>query len=373
MFFYAAFASTPLLVALAVKLYYQCPIDENKRAKRAFLFFSGLILFLVIALRDKSVGSVDSSNYYRNWDNMAFRNFEGLKENIAKSPMEPLYLCTVWVLSKVFPNPQYLFVFTGLLYTVSACLFIYKHSSNVVLSFIMFITWGMYSFMVQGLRQAVAMAICLFAVESAKKRKVVLFLFQVILAASYHTSALAFGVVYFIPFKKLSFTNNMLITLAGVVLIGMSGVIIALGRELMQRDYNVIYESGGLVTFILYLFIIGGAFFFVRHNEKVEGGSKYKVKLLGTKEERWAETLFVTITAIGFAFYTMRYTGLGIMERVSFYFLCGQIITLPIIIKRFDKGSRFILCAFAIILSILLFMYRVETTGLVPYKFFFLD
>lgn len=373
MFFYAVFASTPLLVALAVKLYYQCPIDEDKRAKRAFLFFSGLILFLVIALRDKGVGSADSSNYYRHWDNMAFRNFEGLKENIAKSPMEPGYLCTVWVLSKIFPNPQNVFVFSGLLFTLSACLFIYRNSPNVVLSFIMFITWGMYSFMVQGLRQAIAISICLFSIESVKKRKFFVFLLQILLAMCYHRSAIVFAMVYFIPWKKLSLVNNILMLSAAALLIASSPIIIYVGNEILQSNYNRAFESGGLVTLILHIVLICGSFFFVRHYVRVADGVDYKVRLLGTEQDRRRESLFVTLAVIGFAFYTMRYTGIGAMERISFYFLCAQIITLPIIISRFDKGSRFIICAFAIILSILLFMYRVETTGLVPYKFFFLD
>lgn len=85
MVFYAILACTPLLVALAVKLYYQCPINESKRAKRAFLIFSGLILWFFIAFRDKGVGSTDSLSYFTNWENMAFRNFEGLKDKIGRA------------------------------------------------------------------------------------------------------------------------------------------------------------------------------------------------------------------------------------------------------------------------------------------------
>ena len=131
MLFYGLFACTPLLVALVVKLYYQCPIRENKRAKRAFLVFSGLILWLIIGLRDSSMGSTDSYKYYLNWRNMAIRNLEGLKANIADSRMEPVYLCTAFLLSKVFPHPQFTFVLSGLFFTIAVCRFIYKNSDEL--------------------------------------------------------------------------------------------------------------------------------------------------------------------------------------------------------------------------------------------------
>ena len=373
MVFYAIFACTPLLVALAVKQYYQCPINESKRARRAFLFFSGLILWLVIALRDKEVGSTDSAHYYRHWDNMAFRNVEGLMENFVKSRMEPGYLCSTWLLSKIFPHPQFAFVCSGLVFTISVCLFIYRNSDHVVISFIMFITWGLYGFMVQGLRQGLAMSICLFSIESVKKRKLWKFIFQILLALTFHKSAIVFSIVYFLPWKRLSLTSKLQMFSASVALIACSAIVIVIGTTLLNREYSVeVQEGGGYVALTLYIMLVLGGTLFIQHSKTVENVS-YNVVLLGTEEERRSDTLFFALTLISFSFFVMRYTGMGIMERISFYFQFGQLILLPKVIKRFDKGSQNIAYTFAILLSVLLLMFRVENTALAPYKFFFLD
>lgn len=372
MVFYAIFACTPLLVALAVKLYYQCPISENKRAKRAFLFFSGLILWLVIALRDKVVGSTDSSVYYDKWDQLGFLNIQGLKENLTRSKMEPGFLITVWLLAHVFPNPQCVFVFSGLFFVVSVCLFIYRNSENVVISLIIFITWGLYGFMVQGMRQSVAMCICLFSIESVKKRKPFRFFFLILLAFFYHKSALVFSVMYFIPWKRFSMVNKVQMLLLAGVIFACGSLFVLIGNELVAGLYNLAVEEGGYVALALYGILILGTFLFVQHSRKLSA-EHYRVVLLFTEKQRREETLFIAMMIIGAVFFAMRYTTVMAIERISFYFQFSQMIVLPMIMKRFDERSRNIAYAFAVILSVLLFMYRVETTGLTPFKFFFLD
>ena len=371
MVFYTVLACTPLLVGLAVKLYYQCPINESKRAKRAFLFFSGLILFLVIALRDKEVGSTDSQNYFANWERHGFLNFEGLKDSLSRTRQEFGYICTIWVLAHAFPEGQWLFVFTGLLYSISVCLFIYRNSDNVVVSFVMFLTWGLYSFMVQGLRQAVAMSICLFAIESAKKRKLFRFIIQVFLAFCFHRSSVLFGMIYFIPWKKMCLVNKLQMLVCAVLLFFCSNILLEIGIEMTKSTYNVVAEEGGFIALSLYAIVIFMGFFFIQHSKPAEDGQPYKVVLLSTEEDRRKETLFIAMTLIGATFYVMRYSSAVILERVSFFFMFGQMIVLPMAVKRFKPLSQTLIYSIAIILSVVLFMYRISTSDLLPYNLFF--
>ena len=375
MVFYTVLACTPLLVGLAVKLYYQCPINESKRAKRAFLFFSGLILFLVIALRDKEVGSVDSQNYFANWERHGFLNFEGLKDSLSRTRQEFGYICTIWVLAHAFPEGQWLFVFTGLFYSISVCLFIYRNSDNVVVSFLMFLTLGLYSFMVQGLRQSIAMCICLFAIESVKKRKIFRFLIQVFLAFCFHRSAVLFGMVYFIPWKKMCLVNKLQMLICAVLLYASASIILNIGVEVTKNAYADVYgaiaKGEGFVALSIYCIIIATSFFFIQHSKPAEDGQPYKVVLLSTEEDRRKETLFIAMTLIGATFYVMRYSSAVILERVSFFFMFGQIIVLPMTVKRFKPLSQTLIYSIAIILSVLLFMYRISTSDLLPYNLFF--
>ena len=63
---YLALVMSPLIFLPLVNAYYKTSINEDKKAKKTYLFLCGMTLFLMIALRDKSVGSTDSLNYYNN-------------------------------------------------------------------------------------------------------------------------------------------------------------------------------------------------------------------------------------------------------------------------------------------------------------------
>ena len=76
------------------------------------------------------------------------------------------------------------------------------------------------------------------------------------------------------------------------------------------------------------------------------------------------------MTFVGAVFYLMRYTGVGIAERISYYFMFGQIIALPNAISRFDKSVSFAIKCVVIFLCIALFAYRLSSDGLVSYRFF---
>ena len=73
---------------------------------------------------------------------------------------------------------------------------------------------------------------------------------------------------------------------------------------------------------------------------------------------------------IGCCFYLMRYLGALAVERVSFYFMFGQLVLLPQAIKCFDGNSKIIINTVVIVLSIALFIYRLSGSDLVPYMFF---
>lgn len=353
MFCYLLFAAFPIAVSFVVNLHYENSIKSNDKAKRTFLFWCGIAMFLIIALRNKEVGSTDSENYFNNWVRMSNVSFKSVLPIAEETNMDIGYLVYVWISSHVFPNGQFAFVFSGLLFTIAVCRFIYKNSEDVLLSFEMFICLGLYSFMVQGLRQAMAMSICLFAIEFCKKRKFIPFVLVVFFASLFHQSAIVFLIVYFIYGFKINVRTGIVAAIASATLIVLSDPIATLGNRIFEREYEGEVETGGFVAVAIYLIILIVAIVF--------SGKRRKEK---------DYSFFFFMTMLGAIFYLMRYTGVQAAERISFYFLFGQLIVLPSVISCFDKHVAFIIKCVVMALSFMLFAYRLSGSGLVEYRFF---
>ena len=330
--------------------------NENRKRKR-YLLLCGIVLLVLIAFRHYSVGSSDSANYFNNWKKVAGLSLQDFKPLLSTSRMESGYLITVWILSRVFANPQWVFIFSGALFTWSVCRFLYKNCENLLLGITMFICLGLYTFMVQGLRQAIAMSICLFAIEFCKKRSLwgfFGFLLLVILATQYHQTAIVFLPVYFLYGKKIDSVWTLVIFALLLVAVMAIGYLINFANDLFDRNYSNAVEGGGYIALAIYLIIVVVGFVFCRSEDRHD--SHY--------------SFFVFLTVMGAVVYAMRYFGTLAAERISFYFMFGQIIVLPKALSSFDSKSSKVLSIIVMGLSIALFFYRIQSSDLIPYMFF---
>ncbi len=353
MIWYLLLAIFPVVMAPVVNTFYKSSINTNDKAKKTFLILCGFSLFLMLALRSRFVGSDDPSNYYNNWADMRYFPIENIKNYINNSEMEIGYLYTVGILSKIFPNPQFLFVLTGLFITVSVCYFIYKNSKDPTVSLVMFITLSLCTFMMQAIRQAIAMCICLYAIEFCKKRKFLKFLILVLLAMSFHTSAIVFIPIYFLYGINLNHVSFIVSFLAGFVLLIFSPQIINFANEWYGSEYYAVVDSGGFVALAIYIVIIVLA---LLYQEQI-------------KDRKLFDFIFF-VTFLGATIYSMRYVGGLIAGRTSNYYMFGQIILLPNIINSMDKKTAAIIKSVTIILCVLLFAYRLKDSNLIPFEFF---
>ena len=353
MFWYLFLAASPIVLMPIVSSYYNTPIDSNNKAKKTYLFWCGLILFLMIALRDKSLGSVDSTNYYNNWIKLREMPFDKLPAFMEKSDMESGYLFTVWCISRIFYEPQFVFVLSGLLFSIAVCQTIYFNSENVMLSMVMYICLGLYMFMLQGLRQSIAISICLLATEHCKKRKFFPFLLSMLLAFLFHRTCIVFTIMYFVyGLKFTSKTKAGLLITAGVLVL-LAPLFVKYGNQFLDRAYENTAQSSALIASAIYVIILAVAYLFLDKKN--------------TNEELM---FFIVMTLFGAAFYLMRYMGAQVMDRISFYFIMGQNIVLPAVIKKFDNKSKDIIIFVVCGLCILLFLYRLATSYGIVYLFF---
>lgn len=356
MIMYILLAMVPVILTPIVNSAYKSSINKDDRAKRTFLLCCGAFAFILIAFRNQYVGTVDSHRYYMNWAYMSEISYSHLETYVDNSEMETGYLVMVWILSHLFAEPQTLFILTGLLFSTSACIFIYKNSDDVTLSFVMYVSLGLFSFMSQGLRQAIAMSICLFAFEYCKQKKFFKFLLLVLFATLFHQSAIVFLVVYLINFIGFNFHSLVLVGAGTLVYFLSSSFLANFANRFFDENYVQVAADGGVIATTIYFLILGMALFFIK---------KYK------KDKDFI--FYFYWTYIGLIVFLLRYIEFAIADRVSFYFMFGQMVLLPKLVSNFDKKLKFVINFIIIALCILLYAYRLSSSDLNPYVFFWQD
>lgn len=354
MLFYAILGLSPVIAAWLYQLAFREPVESSDKSRKRYLILICFFLFLVIGLRHYDLGSVDSMNYYNNWTLMRDLPWERVDFILDESPMEDGYLYTIWVISRIFYEPQFLFLLTGLLFVSAIGSLVYHNSDNVVLSMVLYICLGMFTFMLQGLRQSVAIAICLFSVEFVKKRKFIPFLLLVALAACYHRSSMVFALTYFLYGDEFNNTAKLKFLLIAAALVALAPLMTDTANEVMDREYEAEAQSGSaLVATATYVIIVGVAYL-----------------LLSAKNTDKRISFFVGFTFVGAVMYLLRYTQTQGYDRISFYFIAGQMITLPDVVKVFNTRSRKLLNLLIIGLAVVLFLYRVRTSYATEFRFF---
>lgn len=354
MFWFFFIATIPLWSAVVYRLIYKTSVYQNQQSKKRYLFICCTMLFLMIGLRHYSLGSVDSQNYYNNWIRMRGSTFAEIEEFTTVSDIESGYLYTIGVLSKILYYPQFLFVLTGLLFTAAMGTFVYHNSKDIVLSMLFCICLGLYGFMIQGLRQSISISICLFSVEYIKKRKLKPFLLLILLAYCFHRSCVVFALSYFLYGSELN--NNTKLKYIGIalLLLLLSPFLQDTGNALLDRNYeDEASTDSAWVAAITYLIILVISYAF-----------------LSKKNTNKNSSFFVGITTVGSAFFMLRYTQTQAFERISYYFLAGQAIVLPEVLRLFDPKSRKLLTLLAVVLSVALFIYRTRASYATQYLFF---
>ena len=155
------------------------------------------------------------------------------------------------------------------------------------------------------------------------------------------------------PYKWWSL---LLLAIGSGVIFAYTDQLMVFANDLFETDYAQTIDSGGFVATAIYVLIIGFAMLFNK-------------RALHNKVDRTASTVMF-LTIIGFASYVMRYFGAGISERISFYFMFGQVILLPNTIKHIPVEYRKIMEYAVSVLCIALFLYRLKGSAFIPYEFF---
>ncbi|MBQ7340050.1 MAG: EpsG family protein [Clostridia bacterium] len=322
---------------------------NNAKRKKIFLILCGIAIAFVMGFRSRYTGTRDTEMYGITFDSLKWSNvglIEYLRQSMGTNVVfsELGFSAYIWVIAKVFPSYRYLLIFTAIMNISLTMRFIYKYSKNALLSVIMFVCLGLFTFNMNGLRQCIAMSICLLAYDFIEKKKFIPFLLVVILAMSFHKSAIFFALTYFIIFMKPKWNYTMFFVGLLVLFVLFADNLTIIYDALTSEDYSGAesFDSGGVVTILIYTSVI---VFALISKDKIRKGTAFNCILL---------------SLVGLILYLARFFSVQIYERVSYYFYYFVILLLPSAINTYEIKSQTLINTVVIILSIALFVYRIQ-------------
>lgn len=171
-----------------------------------------IIVFLIAALRSPTTGA-DTYGYCVMYNKMVRKDvtlkhlFDNMVEAIKQGEYEDSLNWNLFSkgLSYVIKDTQLWLAVISAIFIIAACIIIKRYSKAPMVSWAYILGVFVFVFILQGLRQSVAMAIILFSLTFVCERKLVKFILLVLLATLFHQSAIIFLIVY--PLYKLKVTK----------------------------------------------------------------------------------------------------------------------------------------------------------------------
>lgn len=301
-------------------------------------------LILIMGLRHISVG-VDTMQYQYRFDHAKdFWDSSDAQIEIGYTLIN-YFICDV-----LYLNYQAFLLISSSFYCIVLALFISKYSTNVLMSFFLHLTIGLFTMSMSGIRQSMAVSFCILAymiVGSNKQRllKYVMAIALNLIAITIHTSSIIFLPFLFLGKLRLSRVKAFLLILFGLssqliktYLIPYSNLIMFVKYEKMDFESNY---SANILVYIIPLLISLFCWFFA----KVEGDGRYSIQI---------SHMFVFVSFVLFFINLMSLNNQ--LGRLSYYFIYSYYILIPYAFSSMKLNSKNILQPFAIALCLAYFI-----------------
>lgn len=181
--------------------------QRNNKNSKTELVLMMIGIFVFIGFRGRGTGS-DTWNYLEKFMRMRYVNFSDIRLTDGN---EIGFMIFEKVLVTLFPYEQIILIAQAVIVTVSYGFFIYRYCwKDYFLPVLIFMSFGLLGFHMTGVRQSIAMSLCIWMYMFVEEKKYVRAMLFVVLAMSFHTSA--FVVLLYFVFGAFWKRNNNIVT-----------------------------------------------------------------------------------------------------------------------------------------------------------------
>lgn len=352
-----------LLVMLSTRVYisYDKKIDLHNKRKLPNLFFISIALVCMMSVYSLRwyVGS-DFGNYYYlyfYYGNMSVAEVIGVRD-------WGFYIVSTFMY-KIFPDNfiVYNYVLAALTF-IPVMMTLRKNSTNFFFSVVLYITMMMYYSGFNGVRQAIAVSICFAAYPLLVKKKWLLYIAVIILASTFHTTALLLIPLMFITarkaWSKISLIIIFLLLITIVFLPSLWTYVInfleQIGQEKLADDYKNFKYSDEGIHILRLLVAATPVIFSLLFYRRIKKNSFHIDVLINMS------LLFLVFMLFG--------TQMTVLSRLASYFGIFNILLIPELSKGFKtKDQKLFQIATITLFIIYMIILLPIDSDLIPYEF----
>lgn len=330
-------------------LLFQYVVNSERKRNLFLCFIVGLQLLVTAAFRDVSVGG-DLENYIPAYEHISKSSWDKL----LFVPFETGYVFLNKILSLITSEVRLLLILISGFIVFGYIRSIYRNSTMPWLSLFLFIAMGFFTESLSMLRQAIAMVIILSGLKYVEERHFGKYLWIVILAMTFHLTAVVAILLY--PFSRLKLNlRNFVLLMTGCGLF-----MLTIGRS------------------ILNYFISG---FYSLYSSKIESGSGFSMLLLLLaiavggmllNSSNRSPKVYTSMIALAccMQLFALQF---ALFARIVMYFSMALIIYVPDTLSRIqNKEMRMMMILLVCVLAAMYFIFLIlerNAAGIMPYQF----
>lgn len=309
----------------------------SKQRNYLFILY-GVIVFFVVATRDISVGN-DTEGYVK-------LGLGDLLYSDVKGGIEFLWSLFIGFFGKSSLDAHFFIFFTAVLEFVFLFIFIYKESSNKILSLLVFvvIVTGLCSYMT-AIRQAISVGAVLLAYYCIKEKKYIPSILLFLYAIGFHATAVI-GIL-FIPFAFLNYSK----TIATTILCTSA----ALGFILRQDIFSAYSDISQFLTFLQMYEGYG--------DEVIQAPNMFGLMAIILPStiiaffaiKLYCEHIYTKLFVVGVVLVNL-FASTPFIERYFMYVTMLQLVLIPAIYKKGDRTDK--LCIIGSVMMLIVYFFK---------------
>ncbi|MBQ2932175.1 MAG: EpsG family protein [Clostridia bacterium] len=311
-----------IVTSLAVLIYVRKKDVDKQRKKVCIVSF--FMLFLLFALRHPYMG-VDlgwgySVGYLKSFEKIGQISFLEIFRMKNYLNYEKGYIIFNKIISLISKNQQFFIGSCAFVSLLPIAIYTYKRSMMPLLSLFVFMGLPVFLIFFSGLRQSIAIGITVASMFFVEKKKPIPFILTVILAATFHKSALIFLIAY--PLYHTRFSNICKILLLSFV------PVVFVFRDLLFNLLSKLFREnaqiGSTGAFLLFLVFVLIYVFLIIFNDYCDKNNIDNERQNGLTNLCYLACIVQIFGGI-----------YDIAMRVGYYFMIYMIIAIPNTIENF--------------------------------------